>query len=139
MINPIAKDYGITGPGPTRYSGEFPESEPESKAVADFTREHNFEYTIAFHSQGEVIYWLFGDEIPQGARELGDYFSKVSGYKLDETSGSANYSGYKDWFIQEYNRPGYTVEVGIGENPLPDDQFEDIYDDVLEILLPPDV
>ncbi|MDR0287596.1 MAG: peptidase M14, partial [Clostridiales bacterium] len=32
-----------------------------------------------------------------------------------------------DWFIQEYNRPGYTIEVGLGENPLPISQFNTIY------------
>lgn len=132
----IAEVYGVTEPGPTRYSGEYPESEPESKAVADFTRAHNFEYVIAFHSQGEVIYWIFGDIIPEGARELAEYFSKVSGYTLDETLGSADFSGYKDWFIEEFNRPGFTIEVGLGENPLPEEQFESIYGDVIGILLP---
>lgn len=132
----IARDYGVTEPGPTRYSGPYPESEPESKAIADFTRNHNFEYVIPFHSQGEVIYWKFNDIIPPNARELGEHFANVSGYKLDDTTGSADYSGYKDWFIQEYNRPGFTVEVGLGENPLPESQFEKIYGDVLEIMLP---
>lgn len=51
--------YGITGPGPTRYSGTAPESEPESRAVADFTRTHDFRLVIAYHSQGRVIYWDF--------------------------------------------------------------------------------
>ncbi len=39
---------------------------------------------------------------------------------------SAN-AGYKDWFIQHYNRPGYTIEAGIGVAPLPLSQFDKIY------------
>ena len=31
-------------------------------------------------------------------------------------------------FIQNYNLPGYTIESGIGKNPLPISQFQDIYD-----------
>ena len=43
--------------------------------------------------------------------------------------------GYKDWFIQTYNRPGYTIEAGLGENPLPITQFDEIYKNNLGILI----
>lgn len=43
--------------------------------------------------------------------------------------------GYKDWFIQIYNRPGYTIEAGLGENPLPISQFDKIYKDNIGILI----
>ena len=43
--------------------------------------------------------------------------------------------GYKDWFIQIYNRPGYTIEAGLGENPLPISQFDIIYKDNIGILI----
>ena len=127
--------YGIMGPGPTRYSGLAPESEPESRAVADFTRTHNFKLVLAYHSQGQVIYWNFMDMAPPEARSIGEQFARASGYTLDETTGIASYAGYKDWFIQEYGRPGYTVEVGLGRNPLPISQFDQIYNDNLELLL----
>lgn len=127
--------YGITGPGPTRYSGTAPESEPESRAVADFTRTHNFRLVIAYHSQGQVIYWNFMNMAPPEGRIIGEQFSQVSGYALDQTTGIASYAGYKDWFILDYGRPGYTVEVGLGRNPLPISQFNQIYSDNLELLL----
>ncbi len=129
------KEYGITGPGPTRYSGPAPESEPESKAVADFTRNHNFRLALAYHSQGEVIYWTYSNIVPPDSRRIGELFSKASGYVLSQTSGIASYAGYKDWFIEEFRRPGYTIEVGRGRNPLPISQFNEIYNDNIEILL----
>ena len=43
--------------------------------------------------------------------------------------------GYKDWFIQTYNKPGYTIEVGKGINPLPLTQFNQIYNENIGILL----
>ena len=45
------------------------------------------------------------------------------------------FAGYKDWFLQQYRRPGYTVEAGIGNNPLPISQFNEIYTDNLGILV----
>lgn len=127
--------YGITGPGPTRYSGTAPESEPESKAVANFTRNHNFRLVIAYHTQGEVIYWTYLNIIPKDALRIAQLFSKVSGYKLSQTYGIVSYAGYKDWFIDKYKRPGFTIEAGKGTNPLPISQFNQIYNNNIELLL----
>lgn len=127
--------YGITGPGPTRFSGPYPESEPESKAVADFTRSHNFRLVLAYHSQGEVIYWTYLNIIPPDSPRIAQLFSDVSGYTLSRPEGVASYAGYKDWFIDKYRRPGFTIEVGRGINPLPISQFNQIYSDNIELLL----
>ena len=130
-----AQNVGITGPGPTRYPGPSPESEPESKTVADFTRNHNFRLVLAYHSQGEVIYWNFMNLAPPEARTIGEALSQDSGYLLTEATGIASTGGYKDWFTQQYRRPGYTIEVGQGRNPLPISQFSQIYSDNLPMLL----
>ena len=127
--------YGVYGPGPTRYSGPYIESEPESKTVANFTRNHNFRLVIAYHSQGEVIYWTYLNIIPPDSRKIARIFSKASGYALAEPSGIVSYAGYKDWFIEKYIRPGFTIEVGKGKNPLPIGQFDKIYNDNIEVLL----
>ena len=66
---------------------------------------------------------------------IGNQFARVSGYSLEETPYNSSFAGYKDWFIQDYNRPGYTVEVGEGDNPLPISQFDEIYNDILGILV----
>lgn len=129
------KDYGIYGPGPTRYSGEKPESEPESRAVADFTCSHDFRLVLAYHSQGREIYWQYLDREPPDSRRIGELFAVTSGYELKKISGIASYSGYKDWFIDKFNRPGYTIETGHGKNPLPVSQFDRIYHENIELML----
>lgn len=126
---------GITGPGPTRYSGPSPVSEPETRAMVRFTNRHDFRLVLAYHSQGRVIYWNFMDMAPPEARVIGENLSQISGYTLDQATGVASYAGYKDWFIQQYRRPGYTIEVGIGTNPLPISQFDQIYSENLPMLL----
>ena len=47
----------------------------------------------------------------------------------------SSFAGYKDWFIKVFRRPGFTIEAGSGENPLPIGQFEEIYRDNLGILV----
>ncbi|NLK72287.1 MAG: LysM peptidoglycan-binding domain-containing protein [Clostridiales bacterium] len=131
----LAEELGYGQPGPTRYPGPSPESEPETQAIVKFIREHDFRLIIAYHSQGQVIYWNFQNLAPPVARTIGEMFSNVSGYALDETTGTAAYSGMKDWFIQEYRRPGYTIETGLGVNPLPISQIPQIYDENEELLL----
>ncbi len=126
---------GIEGPGPTRFSGPYPESEPETQAVVEFTKKHNFRLVLAYHTQGEVIYWDFQNMAPPEARKIGELFEQVSGYTMEELTGIASYAGYKDWYIQDYRRPGYTIEAGKGKNPLPISQFDKIYDDNIELLL----
>lgn len=127
--------YGITGPSPTRYSGPYPESEPETQAIVNFTNNHNFRLVIAYHSQGEVIYWTYSNIIPPHSRRIAESFSRVSGYALSTTTGIVSYSGYKDWFIEKFRKPGFTIEVGKGKNPLPLSQFNKIYNDNIEILI----
>ena len=126
---------GITGPGPTRYSGPSPESEPETAALVRFTRAHLFRLVLAYHTQGRVIYWNFMNLAPPEAKAIGERFADITGYTLDQATGIASYAGYKDWFIQEYRRPGYTIEAGLGKNPIPISQFDTIYRENLWLLL----
>lgn len=131
----IGEQMGITGPGPTRYGGPYPLSEPETQTVTQFVKDHDFRLVLAYHTQGEVIYWRFEDLQPPEAEEIGQQLADVSGYRLANITGIGSYAGMKDWFIQEYRRPGYTIEVGFGKNPLPIQQFPRIYKANEELLL----
>lgn len=135
MAKKIKFEQGYNRPAPRDYVGQTPLSVPESTAMFDFTRNHDFSLILAYHTQGEVIYWKYLDEEPEGARRIAEYFSKVSGYRIEETPAASGYAGYKDWFINFYDRPGYTIEAGLGENPLPMGQFPKIYKDNVGILL----
>ena len=125
---------GFDRPGPRDYVGAAPLSEPESEAVAGLTNRTEPGLTVSLHTQGNVIYWKFGSMEPPGARELGERFAAVSGYALEDVPYASGFAGYKDWFILTRDRPGYTVEVGAGTNPLPLSQFDDIYARTLGIL-----
>jgi g-D-glutamyl-meso-diaminopimelate peptidase len=131
----IKFSQGYTSPAPRDYVGRFPLSQIEAQALYDYTERIDPAIVIAWHSQGEVIYWQYADiEVP-GARELAEQFARLSGYALEDTPYASSFAGYKDWFIQAYRRPGFTIEVGTGTNPLPLSQFDDIYRSSLPILV----
>ena len=131
----IKFSQGYTLPGPRDYVGRAPLTQREPRALAEYTEEIDPRVVLALHSQGQVIYWQFKDYDVPGARELGEEFARVSGYRLEDTPYESAFAGYKDWFIQNFRRPGYTIEVGTGNNPLPLSQFDQIYRDTLGILV----
>lgn len=126
---------GYNKPGPRDYVGEGPLTQPEALAIYSFTLTHNFRLILAYHTQGEVIYWKYANFLPPQSEYIGTRFAASSGYTLDITPPESAYAGFKDWFISEYNRPGYTIEAGWGENPLPISQFDKIYADNIGILV----
>ena len=126
---------GYTRPGPRDYVGRAPLSQKESRALAGYTEYIDPDLILAYHAQGQEIYWQFDDMEVPGAEELGRRLAEVSGYTLTAPAEMSGYAGYKDWFIKTFRRPGYTIEVGRGENPLPLEQFDEIYRDNLGILV----
>ncbi len=131
----IKYSQGFTKPAPRDFVGFGPLTEPESLAIYNYTIANNFKLVIAFHTQGQEIYWNFQNINPPNGYNIGRSFALVSGYSLANVPYNSSFAGFKDWFIQDFNRPGYTIETGIGENPLPLSQFEQIYKDNLGILI----
>ena len=122
---------GFVSPAPRDFVGTAPLTEPESIGIYDFTREHNFRLILAYHTQGEIIFWKYLNFMPEDAEKIANEFVRVSGYELINEMETNRFAGYRDWFISYYNRPGYTIETGRGVNPLPISQFEKIYNDNL--------
>jgi g-D-glutamyl-meso-diaminopimelate peptidase len=131
----IETEFGVDGPGPALYAGPYPGSEPESLAMIQLTRVNNYRLVLAFHTQGQVIFWHYRDLQPEESYVIGMAFSDVTGYPLATPDLSQSFAGYKDWFIEAFGRPGYTIEVGRGVNPLPIEQFPMIYENNEELML----
>ena len=131
----IKFSQGYTRPGPRDFVGRAPLSQKETKALAGYTEYIDPDLILAYHAQGKEIYWQFDDIQVEGAEELGQRLAAVSGYTLTKPEENSSYAGYKDWFIKAFRRPGYTIEVGSGVNPLPLSQFDEIYGDNLGILV----
>lgn len=122
-------------PSPSKYSGPYSESEPETKAVVDFVRKENFDMLMAFHSQGGEIYYDFDGKAEARSMDLVNEFAEASGYIPSHPTGSASFGGCKDWFIKEFGKAGFTIEIGHGKNPLPTEFLETVYKENAPLLL----
>lgn len=129
------RKIGIYGPAPSRYGGPKPESEPETMALVNLCRRIKIRHAVALHTQGEVIYWTFGNKRPPRSQKMAEIMATTSGYALDVPAAIADGGGFKDWFISEFNRPGFTIELGLGKNPLPIEKAKEIYRDIREMLV----
>ncbi|GKU81252.1 M14 family metallopeptidase [Niallia sp. NCCP-28] len=120
-------------PAPRDYPGDAPLTEPEAQAMAELAQKEKFQRVLAFHTQGKEFYWGYEGLEPPESKVLANEFARVSGYESIQYVDS--HAGYKDWFIQEFRKPGFTMELGKGINPLPLSQFDEIHKDVMGVFL----
>lgn len=120
---------GIFTAGSTRYGGKYAESEPETHALCDFTRSISagLRAAVALHTQGEEIYYDYCGNVPEGGEALAGIIAEKSGYTLTKPDAIASHGGYKDWVIERFGIPAFTLECGFGKNPLPPTDFPAIY------------
>lgn len=115
---------GNEGAGPRDFGGKFPLSEPEARALADFAMMRSFATVFAVHSQGEEIYYNYRGFEPPCAEPMARQMAAAAGYRAVCLQDSD--AGFKDWFIRQFRRPGFTLEIGKGCNPLPRRQLQTI-------------
>ena len=135
ILHDLERKNGIFGPGPKQYGGPKAFSEPETRAVCGFCSTFNVKELYSFHSQGEEIFWYYGPKTPLKSRDIAEEFALSCGYKVSFPSGMASHGGLKDWYIEKFGRPGFTVEIGKGENPLSLSDFDDIYEKLRPALI----
>ena len=73
--------------------------------------------------------------MPDRALLMAQVMATSSGYAISSPEGLAIGGGFKDWFITELRRPAFTIEVGLGKNPLPIQNFYQIYPRLEEMLV----
>ena len=122
-------------PSPSRYSGPYSESAPDTKAIVEFVRNETPDMLMAFHSQGGEIYYDYAGKAEERSLKLATEFAEVSGYIATHPEGTASFGGCKDWFIEEFGKAGFTIEIGHGKNPLKMEMLDKIYEENSKILL----
>ena len=126
----IEKELDIK-PGATLYSGDYPESEPEVRCMANFVRTVCPSGIISLHTQGgEVFFSPKNDR----TRRIAGRIAARSGYVPMMPEGTAMYGGLCD-FTGALGIPSFTVEVGKGVNPLPEEMLPSIIPRVLLMLV----
>lgn len=134
-LREMEREAGIDAPSSTKYGGAFAESEAETKALTRLCRLKKFRSCMALHSQGEEIFWQYGENTPKASEMMAKILADSCGYRLVNNDGLYSHGGFKDWFIEEFASPGFTMEIGKGENPLPKEELYNIYAKIEEALL----
>lgn len=135
VLREMEIENGIVSPAPTRYGGPHPNSEPETRAMTTFCLTYQPRSLYSMHSQGEEIYYRYGKHTPTRSNLMAQILAASSGYTATSPEGLASHGGLKDWFIDKFHRPGFTIEVGRGKNPLDIGMFEQIYAKIEEMLI----
>ena len=134
-LRQLEEEKGIHGPASRQFGGAYPESEAETKVLTRLCRIKQFRQCMALHSQGEELYWQYGDYSPPQASMMAKILADSCSYTLVTNAGLASHGGFKDWFISELRKPGFTLEIGKGENPLPVSELYNIYSRIEEALV----
>ena len=102
----------VFSPAPENYVGEFPFSEPETRALRDFTLETGPDLTISYHAKGRLVYWYFGQsgEAKERDRRIASEAAKTLGYSLG-AAFTDSAGGYKDWCVSALGIPALTIET----------------------------
>ena len=118
-------------PSADHYKGTAPGCEAESNALIQLTLQEHFSRTISYHTQGDVIYWYFGQEgsLYDQTLSFANTIAAATGYTLDADYQALDPAGYKDWAILSQGIPSLTIEVGTGDTPVSPDQFETIWEE----------
>jgi g-D-glutamyl-meso-diaminopimelate peptidase len=125
----IEKEMGIV-PGPSLFSGESPESEPEVRGVANLVRTLVPYAVVSLHTQGEEIY-----AYPRTKRQdrVAERLAELTGYKVAVADGTAGYGGLCD-YTGALGIPSFTLELGRGTNPLSETELIKIFPRVADAI-----
>ncbi|GGK33333.1 hypothetical protein GCM10010965_27730 [Caldalkalibacillus thermarum] len=125
LWNTISNDPGR--PGPANYKGPNPLSEPESRALYNFTLSRDFKTAISYHSSGEVIFTRL--DVEPFTRPLANQVAAKTGYQIINLRHSLSGGGFTDWFILNQRKPALTPEISppVGPRPVPLSNWDRIW------------
>ncbi|MCM3586634.1 M14 family metallocarboxypeptidase [Mesobacillus maritimus] len=119
------------------FKGNYPLEAKEVLALFHFTYQVKPEIAVAYHSSGNVLFWGYHQwglthttEYAKDIYKIAQPLSTITNYPLKEPSSHQQGGGYTDWFVQEFKKPGVTIEIGelIEDNSLPLQEFPDIWE-----------
>ncbi|MGA4718505.1 M14 family zinc carboxypeptidase [Fictibacillus nanhaiensis] len=121
--NNLSKNSSVKSPAYKNFSGTKPLQTLETQKLTKFTYFEDPEITVSYHSSGRILFWYFNNKAQylERDRKIAQAYGSMSRYSLVKPSKSPAGGGYKDWFIQTFNRPGLTPEISyhVGETNPP--------------------
>lgn len=127
-------------PAPESFIGYYPMSEREVRLLSDFTSSVRPYATLSYHTKGEVIYYGFEGQSEASLlrdKKIAERLAAATGYAPVQTVASTG--GYKDWCIEKFDIPSFTIEVAPADaaHPVNESILPELYEqnkNVLEVL-----
>lgn len=114
------------------YKGSKAYSEKETQILMSLVNTVKPNAVISYHSTGSVIYWNFNKtgDLQKKSKSLFKVANKLTGYKDAEPNLSKtakNGPNFGAWVTTKKKTPTLTIENGVGECPLPLDEYNGIW------------
>ena len=99
-------------PASSNYPGSSSLSEPEARALYDFTLERRPVMVISYHQRGDTIFWYYRQQAQalQRDRSIVREMSSLTGYSYNFYL--VNGGKYRDWAVTELGIPALIMEMG---------------------------
>ena len=119
-------------PGGIGYCGEYPESEPETRSLANFIRTISPSAVVSLHTCGEEIY-----SMPDSAciKRIAERLSLAVGYKYIQPTEFASLGSLCGYCGMGLGIPSFSARVGGEENSISDAKFAGICERVRKLLV----
>ncbi|HHX62391.1 MAG TPA: peptidase M14 [Epulopiscium sp.] len=116
--------------GAENYKGITLLSEPETQALTKLCEERLFDGSISYHSSGEIIFWHFNQKEVLRDYQIAQAVAKATGYSLVKKGNPSRGNGFKDWFVETYEKPGLTIEISpyVGPQKVPFYTYQSIWE-----------
>jgi len=103
----------ISTPDHRSYAGASAGSEPETQAIIELCKAHEFEWLLDMHCKGHLIYYQ--DKVNEVTKESNRLarrlYSRFEFTLTDQSNVFEISGGLENWFRKEYGKPGICVEL----------------------------
>lgn len=128
------KGRNKNGRGSSGFNGDYPNSEPETQAVAAYVDSYPFEAFLSFHTQGKIFYWADDVNRPTYLQNLIAGDTGFVGHREEATGVGGSFF---DYVYRKYGKATITLELCpyIGNYPYPDQDFYTVWNPAKNVLM----
>ncbi len=106
---------------------------PDFSALHGLCERLRFRHTAVLHTVGEHIRWHHGENTPIPARMMAEIMASAAG--LSTSDAYCETDSFCRWFVQTFQKPAFSIDLGCKENPPPIEEVPAIGKRVRELLL----
>ncbi len=103
------RKQGVYGPDEKGYGGPHAESEPETKALADYCRQEPLLYAISFYLGRGEVFWRNPHASPNTGETMAQVLALCAGLDLEAPVGKITDTGFRNFFAKSTKKPALDV------------------------------